>query len=154
MSTQSRKHSLGLAGEFFVAAELLRRGVLASVTYGNAKKADVVALSPSGRNAVVIEVKTTSSDSWIVGNSVPPAGDGLWVFVYLPPSEADSPKYFVLTSTEVHEIVGADFKAYRERFRAKNNREFAGAAVQTLSRTKAQPHEGKWEKVLSRASEG
>jgi len=44
-ATQARKHAIGMAGEFFVTAELLRRGLLASVSYGNAKKADVVALS-------------------------------------------------------------------------------------------------------------
>ena len=40
MSDQARKHVLGLAGEFLVAGEILRRGITA-VTYGNAKKADV-----------------------------------------------------------------------------------------------------------------
>lgn len=39
MTAQSRKHTLGLSGEFLVAGELLRRGLHASVTYGNAKKA-------------------------------------------------------------------------------------------------------------------
>ena len=46
MKSQQRKYNLSLAGDFFVAAELQRRGVMASVTYGNAKKADVVAFSP------------------------------------------------------------------------------------------------------------
>jgi hypothetical protein len=38
VATQSQKHSVGMAGEFFVTAELLRRGLLASVTFGNGKK--------------------------------------------------------------------------------------------------------------------
>ena len=44
MSKQSTKHKLGLSGEFLVAGELLRRGITAAVTYGNAKKADVIAV--------------------------------------------------------------------------------------------------------------
>jgi hypothetical protein len=43
MSKQAQKYHLSLAGEFFVAAELQRRGVAAAVTYDNAKNADVVA---------------------------------------------------------------------------------------------------------------
>jgi hypothetical protein len=56
-SKQEQKYMLSLAGEFLVAGELLRRNMTAAVTYGNAKRADVVAVS--GRSAVPIEVKTT-----------------------------------------------------------------------------------------------
>jgi hypothetical protein len=44
-SNQKRKYMLGLSGEFLVAGELLRREISAAVTYGNAKKADVIAVS-------------------------------------------------------------------------------------------------------------
>jgi len=37
MSKQAQKYHLSLAGEFYVAAELQRRGISAAVTYGNAK---------------------------------------------------------------------------------------------------------------------
>jgi hypothetical protein len=65
MSTQLQKYHLSLAGEFFVAAELQRRGISAAVTYGYAKSADVVAFSMSGEKAVVIEVKSTSQLKWV-----------------------------------------------------------------------------------------
>lgn len=49
----------GLAGEFFVAAELLKRGLQTSVTFGNAKGIDLLAHHPeTGRNFTV-QVKTT-----------------------------------------------------------------------------------------------
>jgi hypothetical protein len=35
MSKQEQKYDLSLPGEFFVAAELQRRGISAAVTYGN-----------------------------------------------------------------------------------------------------------------------
>lgn len=60
MSKQKQKYNLAMAGEYYVAAELHRRGIPASITYGNAKKADVVATSEDGEAAVVIEVKSTS----------------------------------------------------------------------------------------------
>lgn len=41
----------GLAGELFVAAELLKRGLQTSITFGNAKAIDLLAYNPdTGRN--------------------------------------------------------------------------------------------------------
>ena len=56
---QAAKYHLSLAGEYYVAAELQRRGIHASVTYGNAKQTDVVAFCEASTRAVVIEVKAT-----------------------------------------------------------------------------------------------
>lgn len=55
---QDIKHMRGLAGEYRVCSELLRRGVSASVTMGNAKGVDIVARG-TGRRIAVVEVKTT-----------------------------------------------------------------------------------------------
>jgi len=57
---QEDKAFLNLAGEFAVASELNRRRVLASVTYGASKCADVFALSPDMTRVVRIEVKATN----------------------------------------------------------------------------------------------
>lgn len=83
MTKQSRKQHIGVAGEFFVAAQLQRLGLAASVTYGNAKRADLIVLSPNRTQAVVLEVKTSSIGRWPIGNRVPKPSDQLWVFVYL-----------------------------------------------------------------------
>ena len=58
--SQQQKYSLNLAGEFYVAAELNRRGIFASVTYGAAKNADVLAFDQQSHQTAVIEVKTTA----------------------------------------------------------------------------------------------
>jgi hypothetical protein len=52
------RYKLNLAGEYRVAAELLLRGVFATVTYGNKKGADVFAIGLT-RRASVIEVKAS-----------------------------------------------------------------------------------------------
>ena len=64
---QEEKYAVGMAGEHFVAAELLRRGVLASVTIGNAKKADVIARNLESSKIEVIEIKSSSLKQWVVG---------------------------------------------------------------------------------------
>jgi hypothetical protein len=154
MDTQARKHTLGLSGEFFVAGELLRRGLMASVTYGNAKKADVIALSRTGRAAVVLEVKSTAQDSWVVGGSVPKPSENLWVFVYVPAQDKLPPQYFVATSQELHELLSPGDAAYRARYKTRHKREFAGTGIVTLSRKQAQPFEGQWRKIVSRIDGG
>lgn len=48
----------GLAGELFVAAELLKRGLQTSVTFGNAKAIDLLAYNPTTKKKFTIQVKS------------------------------------------------------------------------------------------------
>ena len=59
----TEKYHLAMAGEYFVAAQLQRLGLMASITYGNAKRADVIAFSESSDRVVVVEVRTTELNS-------------------------------------------------------------------------------------------
>ena len=145
MSDQARKHVLGLAGEFLVAGEILRRGITAVVTYGNAKKADVIAIL--GNYATSVEVKTSSENKWIVGNQIPEPSSDLWVFVYLPTDETSAPEYFVLTAYELHKIVKQDDDNYRARYFERNGKDFIGTGVISLRRETAVGHKGSWDKV-------
>jgi hypothetical protein len=152
ITNQRRKYSLGLAGEFFVAAELQRRGITASITYGNAKKADVVALSVSGSVAVVLEVKTTSELTWVVGGTIPDKSQQLWVFVHLPKDDQKPPRYFILTDENLHDILMPVHQTYLDGYRKKHDCEFTGACVFKLPIEKAMPFEGKWKRIIERVS--
>lgn len=48
----------GLAGELFVAAELLKLGLQTSVTFGNAKSIDLLAYYPETKKNFTVQVKT------------------------------------------------------------------------------------------------
>lgn len=48
----------GLAGELFVAAELLKRGLQTSVTFGNAKSVDLFTYNPTLGRTFAVQVKT------------------------------------------------------------------------------------------------
>jgi len=63
---------------FFIQFSDLR-DVNAAVTYGNAKKADVVAVE--GGSACAIEVKTTQEARWVIGGTAPEPGNSIWVLV-------------------------------------------------------------------------
>src|SRR5208282_408774 len=97
---------LNMAGEFAVASELNRRHVLASVTYGASKAADIFALSERMQRVVRIEVKTTDKKQWPLGKNIITSSqplDVFWVLVHLPPPN-QPPKFFVFSAQEIHNI--------------------------------------------------
>jgi len=149
---QERKNLIGVAGEFLVAGELLRRGVHCSVTYGNAKKVDVVAFSQTTGRFIVLEVKTTSRREWIIGSNVPEPSDKLWAFVFLPPEESQPPQFFILSALEINAFLGPQHEKYLQNFRIRNGREFVGPGVQNVTLKQAEPGRGQWQKVLDKLS--
>jgi hypothetical protein len=52
----------GVAGEYFVAAELSRRGYVASLTLRNTRGIDVLASNSDATKTVGIQVKTNQTD--------------------------------------------------------------------------------------------
>ena len=56
----------GLAGEFFVAAELLKREIQTSVTFGNAKAIDLFAHNPRTGITFNVQVKTLRSNNYFL----------------------------------------------------------------------------------------
>lgn len=59
MSSVKDKRNVGRLGTYYVAYELERRGVTATIRSDTATGSDIVALSPNGSRSCVIEVKTT-----------------------------------------------------------------------------------------------
>ncbi|MEQ5768491.1 hypothetical protein NFH98_12905 [Halomonas sp. H33-56] len=59
---------VGVAGEYFVAAELSARGNIASISLRNSRGIDIIASDSNANNTVTIQVKTNSSgkSSWIL----------------------------------------------------------------------------------------
>ena len=61
---QMDKQRLGMAGEYSVCAELLKRGYKASITMGNAKAVDIVVFMQD-KTFRRIEVKTSLSTRFV-----------------------------------------------------------------------------------------
>ncbi len=151
MPSQKEKYSVGMAGEHFVVAELLRRGVSASVTMGNAKRADVVALNSDATKVVVAEVKSSPQKEWIVGNVVPQASAQPWVFVHVPANETP-PRYFVLTAKELNGILSSGDEKYRAGFLERHGKPFTGKGVVKLKLAEAEKYENKWSSIIDQVS--
>ena len=95
------KVSTGLSGEYFVAAELYRRGWLVGITVGNAKAVDILA-EKDGLN-ISIQVKAIykrKNVGWPLMTEQ--IKDGcFYIFVNLNADKMAMPDYFIATSEEV-----------------------------------------------------
>lgn len=151
--TQEEKHFLNLAGEFLVAGELNRRQVMCSVTYGFSKQADVIALGMKTRKSVWIEVKTTNRQEFIVGDKalderfVSP--DTFWVLVHLPDNKKQPPRYFVLSSEELHKRAKSHFESYNKQYRERHGHDYDQPGVHKLGIEEVNDYESKWQKIES-----
>lgn len=151
MTKQADKYQLAIAGEFFVAAQLQRLGVSASVTYGNAKRADVIAVSRETGRAVSVEVKTSSKSRWPVGRRVPVASSQPWVFVHMPTEQFEPPEFFVLLQSDLQLALAPREAAYMDRFEAKHGRKYGEGTpgVAAALRSEIAGFKDNWQCILS-----
>ncbi len=123
--------STGLSGEYFVAAELLRRGYSVGITMGNAKAIDI--LAEKHNNQFIIQVKAIfkrKNVGWpLMKDKV---NEGIYyVFVNLNGDKMMEPEYYICTGKEVKVRV----KQYKTR------------GVLNLSSVKGEEFKGRWDKI-------
>jgi hypothetical protein len=121
-----------LAGEFFVAAELAKRGYTVSLTLGNAKAVDLIAEKDGF--AVPIQVKAISlakHAGWpIPHNDEKIVSRVVYVCVVLN-SAGTPPDYYVAHPEEILQL--------RDKYKTR--------AILTLSKAKQADLKGKWSKL-------
>jgi hypothetical protein len=85
----------GIAGEYFVAAELSRRGFVASITLRNTRGIDILASNADATKSVGIQVKTCqgSRPDWMMNRKAEAdlAENLFYVFVCLPAAGPPAP---------------------------------------------------------------
>ncbi|MFA7292155.1 MAG: hypothetical protein WC023_07880 [Rhodocyclaceae bacterium] len=85
----------GLAGELFVAAELLKRGLQTSVTFGNAKSIDLLAYNPDTKRSFTVQVKSVRTRNAFPISHERVGENHTYVFVIL--NKPDIPvRYFIV----------------------------------------------------------
>lgn len=94
-----------MAGEYFVAGELSRRGYLASLTLKNTQGIDVLAASGDASRPVGIQVKTNQDDvrEWLATKKVESQSAGSMFFVFVALVGDGQPRYHVVPSRVVAE---------------------------------------------------
>lgn len=103
------KNNSHLAGEYFVAAELYRRGFSIGMTIGNAKAVDLFA--DFGGKTISIQVKAIKNKKSVGW----PMTEGIFIdkviYVFVNLNDLATPEYFILTASEARE----KFKKYKTR---------------------------------------
>ncbi len=93
-------NNTGLSGEYFVAAELYRRGWSVGMTIGNAKSVDLFAEKSDKRIAIQVKaIYKRKNVGWpIMKDKV--RTDCFYIFVNLNADKMEHPDYFICTSKE------------------------------------------------------
>jgi predicted AAA+ superfamily ATPase len=99
------RNSTGLSGEYFVAAELYRRGWSVGMTIGNAKAVDLFAEKDDKRISIQVKAiyKKKNVGFPIMKDQV--KDDCFYIFVNLNADKMGSPDYYIYTSSEARERV-------------------------------------------------
>ena len=112
--------SVGIAGEFFVAAELTRQGYVASLTSKNTKAIDILASNKDGSKSVAIQVKTCDNkkeNRWkMSASSEKVFSDNLYFVLININMEGENkerlPRYFIVPSKIVADKIASDYKKW------------------------------------------
>ena len=106
----------GVAGEYYVAAELTAKGYIASITLRNTKGVDILCSNSDATKSVAIQVKTNrrSARDWMLNKKSEEyfADNLFYVFVNLHES-AQPPDYFVVPSEVVAKHAKDGHKQWR-----------------------------------------
>jgi hypothetical protein len=109
------KGIVGVAGEYFVAAELSRRGYVASITLRNTRGIDVLASSADASRLVGIQVKCSQNKkkSWPMHEKHERGASENLFFVFINlKGEGELPDFHIVPSKAVADYIRNDHKQW------------------------------------------
>jgi hypothetical protein len=156
----------GAVGEFLVAAELCRRGLLATPFAGNVPHYDIIASGQSGGH-VAVQVKAINGHAWqfdirkfldvqmdedrkrqILGApQQEPFPELMCVLVVLQKTGQD--RFFILEWKELQKLVVRDYTEYLSKHNFVRPRA-PGSFHMALDISDVEPFENEWRKILNR----
>jgi hypothetical protein len=105
----------GVAGEYFVAAELSRQGFIASITMRNSPGIDILATTLQAKKTITIQCKSSRSSTkgWILSDKAEgfTPKNHFYVFVRLGVKDAH-PSYHIVPSKVVANYVATRHRAW------------------------------------------
>jgi hypothetical protein len=104
------KNIIGVAGEYFVAAELSRRGLIATLTLKNTPNIDVIATTIDGAKTANIQVKTKQNPyGWRLdkkNEEIMPGKNFFMIFVDL--HKSDKIDYYIIPQKDLAKAIAKD----------------------------------------------
>jgi hypothetical protein len=105
----------GVAGEYFVAAELSRLGYIASISLRNTRGIDILATNQGGSRSVTLQCKTSQRPQkrWVLNEKSQDfvSRTHFYVFVLLS-AVGERPRYHIVPSRDVANRLKADHKKW------------------------------------------
>jgi len=115
----------GVAGEYFVAGELSKRGYIASITLRNTMGIDILVSSKDARKSVGIQVKSTkyNVNHWLLNQKAEDyyADNLFYVFVNLK-EEYQRPDFYVVPSKIVARYIKKSHKKWLKKSSKKGKK--------------------------------
>jgi hypothetical protein len=111
----SKNNITGVTGEYFVAAELGKRNILALTTPKNNPLFDLVAVSLDGEKSIFIQVKTMSlgnKQGWKLGTEICVRRGNPNLFTVLVNLKDDEIEYYIYEYDTLSEIVENNYSKY------------------------------------------
>lgn len=98
--------NIGNSGEYFVAAELERRGFTVAVPMSNVKDYDLLCINKKGKQ-FALQVKTTSfgRNKWMLGEKNENISEKYVYYVFVHLHELDNPTYYIVPSKYVAQTI-------------------------------------------------
>jgi hypothetical protein len=127
MMANNNTNARGSSAQFFVAAELCRRDLVAVVTMGNTPNTDILCSNAKGSKFVHIQVKT-----YVPGNAKVPVGEKaetnngrkfIWVLAGIPTANmVDEFEYYIIPSNVMSKNIQKDYQQYLDDSNKINER--------------------------------
>lgn len=115
----------GVSGEYFVAAELSRRGFISSVTLKNTKGIDILVTNESVTRSIGIQVKTNQKNrrAWVLNSNAEEffGDDFFYVFVNLI-DIGKLPEYYIVSSKDVADTLKKGHKEWLDTLGKKGQK--------------------------------
>ena len=114
MAKNNNSISIGNSGEYFVAAELERRGYTAAVPMSNTKDFDILAINRENPcHQIAIQVKTTQykHKKWMLNQKCEKLKGNNIIYVLVALNELEQPEYHIIPSEYLAEKV---YQSHRE----------------------------------------
>lgn len=105
--------SIGNSGEYFVAAELERRGFTVAVPMSNTQDFDILAINKESFRQVALQVKTNrKGKSWILNKKSEELSNDNIYYVFISLNELEQPDFYILESKLIAESMKKGYKAW------------------------------------------
>ena len=126
--------STGNCGEYFVAAELERRGFTVALPMSNVKDFDILAIHRTNHKQIAIQVKTThhNKKQWILSvKNENLIGENI-VYIFVTLCGLETPEYHIVPSKIVAETITSEHRKWLNTL-GKNGQMHKDTSIRTFN---------------------